>query len=168
MVKTSGQKKTAYAFEHATKALRLDLSKSNLRGWADRFAVYLKGSVATKDIMRRLFNMQKDRLEREGVRIELEDERPDVDDIAADADSEEQRHTLVQAAALFSEKKHEGPTCRCGCCGQLNFKSTMTRYTNKSHAAQGSEVQGKLAYMTVFPRQSDGRLCCSSCIGSLV
>ena len=154
-------------FDHAIKAVKLDFSKFTLREWADRIAANVKGVLATKDILRRLFNMQRAQLEQEGVRLEVNEVRPGTDDIAADADWEEQRHSLVRAAADFSELKLEGPTCRCGCCGQLNFESTMTRYTNKTHASQNAGVQAILAYMTAFPRLDTRRFCCSSCIDSL-
>ena len=155
------------AFHNAIKAVKLDFSKFNLREWTDRIVVRMEGTIATQDVMRRLFDMQKTQLELEGVQIETENGRPDFDDIAADADWEEQRISLVQAAALFSEKKLEGPTRRCGCCGQLHFESTMTRYSNKSHAAQCAEVQGKLEYMTASARYDNMRFCCSTCIASL-
>lgn len=151
-------------FQAALRKLRVDLSKRNLETWKQRLSVALNGQISEEDIGERLFDLRREQLKAEGVVFEL-DEQAELEDAAPDEDLNVQRWGLAQAAAEFAKEKQAGPTFKCGCCGQLQFRGLMKRYTARLHQSlsQVLEIQDKLAYLTAFPALDDRRLLCLSC-----
>lgn len=71
----------------------------------------------------------------------------------------------MKAAAIFRRIAQEGPTTRCGSCGQLFFRSSMTLFSNRRHEFLHAlpDLQNVLQYMLRLLPDSDERLICSSC-----
>ena len=120
------------AFNRVLEQLNVDLSKLDVPKWAERMALKLNSSIPTIDISKRLFNLKALMLEQEGVVVNARDV-PDVDDDAEDRETHRQRCSVLEAAASFARGKKEGPVICCVCCGQLSFKNTMHKYTNRRH-----------------------------------
>ena len=140
----------------------------SIKHWADKVAGKLDYCIPLSDIHRKLFVVQRRLLSEQGVTLDhCEDPPETIADECADED-DEPTLSVQQAALKFAMEKREGPDTICGCCQQLWFCSTMTRYTQKTHdKVQDFSTKQTLAYLLARPWSGNGRLCCSNCIGIL-
>ena len=137
----------------------------------------VKCSIPMRDVMRRLFKHRQDECNAEDVGVEAFMEAAEnlsEDDCSDDDEGDvfllAERLAVAEAAADFAQAKKEGPIHRCGCCGQLCFKSSMKAYTAARHEKLHTmpEVQRTLEYLLALRQDDPRRNVCLTCNDALM
>ena len=160
----------------ACKRVRLNLSNGTLRTWAEAIMLNIKSSIPMRDVMRRLFKHRQDQCNAEDVGVEAFMEAAEnlAEDDCSDEDEGDvflaERLAVAEAAADFARVKKEGPIHRCGCCGQLCFKSSVKVYTAARHEKLHTmpEVQRTLEYLLALRQDDPRRNVCLTCNDALM